>query len=475
MKATFTRDNRILIALGLALGAALTGLYALVQRARALSPAAATSRVLLFFLFYIVVLLILALLFVLVRSGVRLLLESRRGVFGTRFRVRVVATHVGLALLPIALLILPTSRLLVRSVEQWFAPPVAETVRSGRVVAEMVRQKNAALEARTAERLRASLSSSDAEHVAAALTKAREESGLDFLEWLPNGAAAVAVSSPRWPVRDVNDPGLEWITDAKSRGAARRIEPTPDGGQVGRTLVAVPGGLLVMGTYEPVEEAGPLRSLTRATSDYAMLQAERASLAAVQVLLFLLLALLVLLAAVWAGLLLARRVTRPIAALAASARRVGAGDFDALVEVEGGDEIAALSGAFNAMTSELKTNRERIVAATEEMAVTNRRLDEERKRVKTILSHLGAGVIAFREDGRLLFTNDAARDILGVEESATTLEALLGAAPLAPLLSFLEAAREEGPHESTLTLHTEGGARVVEARIVRVPMEDEKR
>ena len=65
-----------------------------------------------------------------------------------------------------------------------------------------------------------------------------------------------------------------------------------------------------------------------------------------------------LLAAVWVGLVLARRVTRPIAALAASARRVGAGDFDALVDVEGGDEIAALSGAFNAMTAELRASRE---------------------------------------------------------------------------------------------------------------------
>ena len=125
----WTRDNRILLAIGLALGAALAGGYALVLRTRDLSAVAATNRVLLFVLFYIVVVLILVLLFVLVRSGVKLVLEARRGVFGSRFRVRVVVAYVGLALLPISHLILPTTGLHQKSVERWFAPPVEDTIR----------------------------------------------------------------------------------------------------------------------------------------------------------------------------------------------------------------------------------------------------------------------------------------------------------------------------------------------------------
>ena len=149
----WARDNRILAAIALALGAALAGGYALVLRTRDLSPVAATNRVLLFVLFYIVVVLILALVFVLVRSMAKLVVESRRGVFGSRFRVRVVASYVGLALLPITLLVLPTTGLLQKSVERWFAPPVEETVRAGREVADLFRARAAALERRTAERL----------------------------------------------------------------------------------------------------------------------------------------------------------------------------------------------------------------------------------------------------------------------------------------------------------------------------------
>ena len=464
----WARDNRILAAIALALGAALAGGYAVVLRTRDLSPTAATNRVLLFVLFYIVVVLILALLFVLVRSMAKLILESRRGVFGSRFRVRVVASYVGLALLPITLLVLPTTGLLQKSVERWFAPPVEETVRAGREVADLFRARAAALERRTADRLAPRLAAAPESGLLPVLSLAREESGVDLIEWRRPGRPPVAVSSPRWPLRDVHEPGAEWLEDAKARGLSRRLESTRDGGQAGRTVVSLPSGVLVVGTFEPPAEAEPLRQLSRATSAYAMLKAERAQLEAVQILFFLLLAFLVLLAAVWVGLLLARRVTRPIAALAASARRVGAGDFDALVEVEGGDEISALSRAFNAMTKELRGSRSELVAANAELAATNQRVDEERRRVRSILARLGAGVVAFGDDGALLFLNETARRLLGhgAETPFARVPELFAAPVLAPLAEFLERAR--GPaaaREATLKI----GPRVLEARVTQVP------
>ncbi|HQQ79415.1 MAG TPA: ATP-binding protein, partial [Thermoanaerobaculia bacterium] len=281
------------------------------------------------------------------------------------------------------------------------------------------------------------------------------------------GGPPVAVSSPRWPVRDVADAGADWLADAKARGVSRRIEATHDGGQTGRSLFVSPAGTLLVGTFEPSAEAEPIRELGRATSAYAMLKAERASLEAIQVLLFLLLAFVVLLAAVWVGLLLARRVTRPIGALAASARRVGAGDFDALVEVEGGDEIGALARAFNAMTSELRRRRAELVAANAELEATNRQLDEQRRRFGSILERLDAGVVAFWEDGRLAFLNDTARRLLDREGEGAVerLDDLLAPAPLAPLREFLSRAREGGLREATLKI----GRRVLEAHLAQAP------
>ena len=59
----------------------------------------------------------------------------------------------------------------------------------------------------------------------------------------------------------------------------------------------------------------------------------------------------------------AARVTRPVERLAYAAKQVAAGDWHAQVEVAGGGELAQLAEAFNRMTAELLTQRERLVQA----------------------------------------------------------------------------------------------------------------
>jgi nitrogen fixation/metabolism regulation signal transduction histidine kinase len=59
----------------------------------------------------------------------------------------------------------------------------------------------------------------------------------------------------------------------------------------------------------------------------------------------------------------AARVTRPIEQLAAGARQVAAGNWQARVDVRSRDEIGELAQAFNQMTSQLAAQREQLVQA----------------------------------------------------------------------------------------------------------------
>ncbi len=59
----------------------------------------------------------------------------------------------------------------------------------------------------------------------------------------------------------------------------------------------------------------------------------------------------------------AARVTRPIEQLALAAQDVAAGNWNAQVEVSGGDEVAQLAESFNRMTAELLNQKERLVQA----------------------------------------------------------------------------------------------------------------
>lgn len=65
------------------------------------------------------------------------------------------------------------------------------------------------------------------------------------------------------------------------------------------------------------------------------------------------------------GLLLAARVTKPLAGLAAATVKVASGEYHEPLAETGGDEIASLSRAFNAMTAEVRrldAARKRVIA-----------------------------------------------------------------------------------------------------------------
>jgi phosphoserine phosphatase RsbU/P len=71
--------------------------------------------------------------------------------------------------------------------------------------------------------------------------------------------------------------------------------------------------------------------------------------------------------------LLARRISRPILALNAGARVIGAGDLDFKLKVKTGDEIEDLAGAFNKMTADLKLHIAQLQATT----ATKERIESE--------------------------------------------------------------------------------------------------
>ena len=76
-------------------------------------------------------------------------------------------------------------------------------------------------------------------------------------------------------------------------------------------------------------------------------------------------ALLSALVAIALGLLIARRITRPLAELSAAAREVAAGKLAHRVKVRSGDELGEVATAFNTMTESLERNeqaRRRMVA-----------------------------------------------------------------------------------------------------------------
>lgn len=128
---------------------------------------------------------------------------------------------------------------------------------------------------------------------------------------------------------------------------------------------------------------------------------------------FVLVALLVLMASVWAGMTLAVRLIDPLIALMAATERVRAGDYAIKVpEGRPDDEIANLGRTFNRMTGQLESQRRDIMEA-------NRMIDERRRFMETVLSNISAGVIAIDKRYRITLCNPTAFELLGVSGDAS--------------------------------------------------------
>lgn len=123
---------------------------------------------------------------------------------------------------------------------------------------------------------------------------------------------------------------------------------------------------------------------------------------------FVLVALLVLLASIWAGMTLAVRLIGPITKLMAATERVRAGDYTIKVpEGRADDEIANLGRTFNRMTGQLEAQRRDLMEA-------NRQLDERRRFTEAVLAGVSAGIIAIDSEQRITLHNRTAVELLAV-------------------------------------------------------------
>lgn len=116
-----------------------------------------------------------------------------------------------------------------------------------------------------------------------------------------------------------------------------------------------------------------------------------------------LLTFLLIFASTWVAFYVAKGLTRPIRALAEGADEIARGNYSHRVGVFAEDELGLLVSAFNTMTGKLEANAEE--------------LDQRRRYIETILQSLSTGVISFDDRSRVTTINQAARDMLRLEEA----------------------------------------------------------
>jgi two-component system nitrogen regulation sensor histidine kinase NtrY len=144
-------------------------------------------------------------------------------------------------------------------------------------------------------------------------------------------------------------------------------------------------------------------------NEYQQLQSDLQGLQKQFFLVFVLIAMIILLASLWAGILLAVRLIEPLRALMAATEHVRGGDYAIRVpEGRADDEIANLGRTFNRMIGQLEGQRRDLIEA-------NRLVDERRRFTEAVLLGVSAGVIALDSEQRITLHNRTALELLGRE------------------------------------------------------------
>ncbi len=172
-------------------------------------------------------------------------------------------------------------------------------------------------------------------------------------------------------------------------------------------LERFPGTFLYVARAVNPKVVGHLRRTEAAVAEYGRLRAARGPLRLVHGVMYFMISLTGILAAIWVGLWFARHLVAPIRRLIGAAQRVAQGDLSVELPLRRGEgDLRRLSRDFNVMTRELSRQHTDLMTA-------NDQLSERRRFMEAVLSGVTAGVIGLDADGRVRLANSSAERFLG--------------------------------------------------------------
>ncbi|CAO4143873.1 Adaptive-response sensory-kinase SasA [Methylorubrum aminovorans] len=183
---------------------------------------------------------------------------------------------------------------------------------------------------------------------------------------------------------------------------------------------------------------------------------------------FILIALITLLSAVWFGLNFANRFVAPIRRLINAADEVAAGNFYARVPARKSDgDLAHLGESFNTMTQELRRQHDGLRAA-------NDLIDRRRRFTEAVLSGVSPGVLGVDADGVITIANPGAERTLGLTAKELVGQPLTSVVPEIAAL-FPEAEGRQRALQQQIQLVRGGRERTIAVRVTSEQAQGEAR
>jgi two-component system nitrogen regulation sensor histidine kinase NtrY len=355
---------------------------------------------------------VLFLLAIITREVWRVFQARRRGRAGARLHVRIVALFSVIAAVPAILVAVVASVTLDRGLDRLFSRQTRSLIENSLIVAEAYMREQAQFIradtiATSIELARAKpLFDQNREQFHQFLQAQASIRGLPAVTMLDNELnvidQAVAqvnqtfIKPPREALASLNDvePQVAVFLDANYLAGIIKLRLYTD------------SYLYVARLLDP-RVVAQLQQTQAGVNQYAELEARRIGIQIAFGLMYTVIALIVLLSAVWIGLNFANYLVAPIRRLIGAAQVVSTGNLYVQVPIRHSEgDLAQLGETFNKMTQELRTQRDDIVRARD-------LIDSRRRFTEAVLSGASAGVIGVDAESRISILNRSAERLIG--------------------------------------------------------------
>jgi two-component system, NtrC family, nitrogen regulation sensor histidine kinase NtrY len=350
----------------------------------------------------------------------KLMRERRAGAAAAGLHVRIVGLFSLVAVLPAILVAVVATVTLERGLDPWFTSSIKEIMTSTVEIAKSYREMQCRTLARETQLMAADLNR------AKVLYDADRKVFRDFMQSRavflgfplamivePNGGVVEKIEMKS--LEGVPQPSAADLGDSNSTDALCLFPRT---GNIYRSLLTLEahGGRVLYVAREVDPRAVEFPIVAEAgMAFYEALEQKKAGIQVAFASMFTLIALIVLLSAIWFGLNFANRLVAPIRRLIHATDQVASGNFYVQVPVRRGEgDLAHLGETFNKMTSELRQQHDGLTAASE-------LIDRRRRFTEAVLAGVSAGVIGVDARGTITLVNPSTEALL-----ATGRDDLLG-------------------------------------------------
>ena len=391
----------------------------------------------------------------------------RRGRAAARLHVRVVALFSVVAAVPAVLMAILAAITLDRGLDRWFEDRTRQIIDNALTVAQAYLQEHARV-------LRGDLIAMTNDIDRAKAVYEFEPTRFDQFfstQVSLRGILAAFILNENGEVvtRVVLDPNAEVpLPPADSFFKAKSGDPI---------LIApgssnLVGGVMKLSAYDnfylyAVRAIDPrvveyLRLAETGASQYQQMENSRFGVQVAFALVYLGVALVLLLSAIWIGFGFANRLVSPIRTLISAADEVSKGNLVVKVPTEkSGGDLANLGETFNKMTGQLLGQRDALLAANEQ-------IDRRRRFNEAVLSGVSTGVIGVDDEASIMLINRSALELLQLDEVQILNKSLVEVVPeLYDCISAVLKNDNEKLPETQIEITRGGRLRSINVRITR--------